>query len=112
MANAGLTQSGEEPGSYAGPPGSRARRQEQGSASTAGIESPRDSVMPTGVTELEPDPLGETQGPGAEGELWGPSTGERVSVDALAWVDRAAVSGSSTVASAATGTRVAEVGRN
>ena len=79
---------------------------------TVGTVSPEDSAMPTGVTELEPDPLGEAQGPGAEGESRGPSTGERESVDALAWVDRAAVSGSSTVASAATGTRVAEVGRN
>jgi hypothetical protein len=76
-----LTQSGEEPGSYAGPPGSRARRQERWSRRTEGITSNDDSVTPTGVMELEPDPLGEAQGSGTEGVPNGLSAGDSPSTD-------------------------------
>ena len=57
-----LTQSGEEPGWYAGPPGSRARRHERRSRWTEGDPSHDDSVTPTGAKEVELDPLGEAQG--------------------------------------------------
>jgi hypothetical protein len=76
-----LTQSGEEPGSYAGPPGSRARRHEQWSRRTAGTTSNDDSWMPTGVKELEPDPLGEAQGSGTEGVPKGLFAGDSSSID-------------------------------
>src|SRR6476660_7704985 len=80
---AGLTQSGEEPGWYAGPTGSRARRHVWWSLRTLGITSNDDSVMPTGVKdELVPGPLGEEQGPGSVGMPRGPSPGPPVSVDA------------------------------
>ena len=80
--NAGLTQSGEEPGWYAGPPGSRAWRQVWWSLRTEGSTSNDDSMMPTGVGEAEPDPLVEAQGPGSEGVPKGLSRGPLPGLDA------------------------------
>src|SRR3954451_11603895 len=73
-----VTQSGEQPGWYAGPPVSRARLPVQRSRRTAGVASNDGSTTPAGAEAgLVPDRLGEAQGPGSDGGPGGASRGER-----------------------------------